>query len=68
MIPIPELTANRLKTEICEVLTDHRYRARARLLQKQILSINGSARAADIIENIVAHRFSSAGSPVAVAP
>jgi len=54
MVPIHELTARRIRTEMREVLTNAQYRANAKLLQKQVSAINGAKRAADIIENAIA--------------
>ncbi len=73
MVPIRELTTKRIRTEIREVLTNGRYRTNARLFQKQVTAISGAKRAADVIENAIAHRTSpgslpfhrAVGSPVA---
>jgi zeaxanthin glucosyltransferase len=50
MIPIGELTADRLGMEISEIFTNPQYRTKATILQKHISTINGLKRAADIIE------------------
>jgi zeaxanthin glucosyltransferase len=55
MIPIGELTANRLRMEISEILTNPQYRANAAILQKDISAINGVKLASDIIERVLAH-------------
>jgi zeaxanthin glucosyltransferase len=54
MVPIHELTAERIHTEIREILTDERYRSNAKLLQKHVSLVNGAKRAADIIEDAIA--------------
>ena len=59
IVPIHEVTAERIRSEIREVLTDGRYRANAKLLQKQVSAINGAKQAADIIENVITYRNSS---------
>ena len=49
-IPLAELTAERLGAAIGEVLANERYRAQAKSLQRQIASIRGVERAAELIE------------------
>jgi len=44
------LTAERLSTLLDDVLSDPRYRANARKLQKAIAAANGLSVAADLIE------------------
>jgi zeaxanthin glucosyltransferase len=53
MIPIRELTAKRLRIEMWDTLTNERYRANAKLLQKQISLRTGVAWAADIMEQVL---------------
>ena len=50
MIPIRELTANRLRMEMWETLTNKQYSANAKLLQNQISLRNGVTWAADVID------------------
>ena len=59
IVPIHELTAKRIRSEIREVLTDGLYRANAKSLQKQVSATDGAKRAADIIETAIAYRNSS---------
>jgi len=54
MVPIHDLTAKRIRTEIREILADERYRSNAKLLQEHVSSVNGPKRAADIIEDAIA--------------
>jgi zeaxanthin glucosyltransferase len=63
MISIRELTANRLRVEIGEILDNAHYRTNASILQKQITSINGVKCAADIIERVLEPRVSHAPFP-----
>ncbi len=56
MIPVHELTAQRLRTEINEVLSNPKYAAKAKILQKEIGAVNGLKRAGDIIESVLSHR------------
>jgi UDP:flavonoid glycosyltransferase YjiC (YdhE family) len=63
MVPIHELTAKRIRTEMREVLTNAQYKANAKLLQKQVSAINGIKWAADIIENAITHRTSPGSLP-----
>jgi UDP:flavonoid glycosyltransferase YjiC (YdhE family) len=58
MVPIDELSIRRIRAEIREILTDGRYRTNAKLLQKQVSTINGVRRAADIIEHAIEYRTS----------
>jgi zeaxanthin glucosyltransferase len=53
MIPISELTAERLRKEIREILANPAYRTKAKLVQKQVSAINGVKRAADIVERVL---------------
>jgi zeaxanthin glucosyltransferase len=53
MTPIHELTVERLRKEMREILTNPEYRAKAKLLQKQVSAINGVKRAADIVERVL---------------
>jgi zeaxanthin glucosyltransferase len=63
MIPIRELTADRLRVEMGEILTNAQYRTNAKILQKQISSIKGVKCAADIIERVLDSRLSHATLP-----
>jgi zeaxanthin glucosyltransferase len=63
MIPIRELTADRLIIEIGEILTNAQYRTNAKILQKQISAINGVKSAADIIERVLDSRVSPTTLP-----
>jgi UDP:flavonoid glycosyltransferase YjiC (YdhE family) len=56
MIRIHELTVERLRKEIREILTNPDYRTKAKLLQKQVSAINGVKRAADIVERVLEGR------------
>jgi zeaxanthin glucosyltransferase len=56
MIPIRELTVERLRLEVLEILTDPKYRANAKLLQKQASGLTGVRQAADIIERVLQRR------------
>jgi zeaxanthin glucosyltransferase len=58
VIPIGHLTAERLRVEMLEVLTNTKYRTAAELLQKQAVALSGVRQAADIIERVVERRFS----------
>jgi zeaxanthin glucosyltransferase len=59
-IPFLDLTVDRLRQEIGEVLTNPSYRSTSQMLQKQILATNGVRRAADIIERAVGGRIRAA--------
>ena len=48
--PLKELTATRLSRLVNEVLTDPRFRGKARVFQKLIAERNGLSMAADILE------------------
>ena len=64
MIPIRDLTAERLRVEMAEVLTNGTtYRANARLLQMQASTRSGVRQAADIIERVLERRPLSAVLP-----
>lgn len=63
MIPIHDLTAERLRVEMLEILTNAKYRTNAKLMQRQVSALNGVARAADIIERVLQRRASDATSP-----
>jgi zeaxanthin glucosyltransferase len=56
VIPIGHLTAERLRIEMLEVLTNAKYRSAAKLLQKQVVARSGVRQAADIIEQVLEHR------------
>jgi len=56
MIPIHELTVERLRKEMGEVLTNPAYRTNAKLLQGQVSAINGVKVAADIVERVLGER------------
>jgi zeaxanthin glucosyltransferase len=56
MIPICDLTAERLRVEMLEVLTKAKYRTNAKRLQKQTSALSGVAQAADIIERVLERR------------
>jgi zeaxanthin glucosyltransferase len=61
MIPMQDLTAERLRAEILEVLTNAKYRAAAKHLQKQSLgTTTGVQQAVDIIDRILECRLSRA--------
>jgi zeaxanthin glucosyltransferase len=60
MIPISDLTAERPRLEMLEILTNPKYQTNAKLLQKQAFGLTGVRRAADIIERIL--HFASTGS------
>ena len=60
MIPIGHLTAERLRIEMLEVLTNAKYRSAAKLLQKQASALTGVRQAADIIERVLEHQLSHA--------
>jgi zeaxanthin glucosyltransferase len=62
MIPIHDLTAVRLRREILEILGSAKYRTNAKLMQRQASSLNGIARAADIIERTLERQASGARS------
>ena len=53
VIPIGHLTAERLRIEMLEVLTNAKYRSAAKLLQKQASALTGVRQAADIIERVL---------------
>jgi zeaxanthin glucosyltransferase len=53
MIPIRDLTAERLRVDILEILTNAKYRTNAKLLQKQASALSGVRQAADIIERVL---------------
>jgi len=63
MVPVRELTVDRLRIEIGEILTNARYRTNAQMLQKQIFATNGVQSAADLIEQSFDHRISNTLSP-----
>jgi len=56
MIPIRDLTAERLRVEMLEILTNTKYRTNAKLLQKQAPALTGVRQAADIIERVIERR------------
>ena len=60
VIPIGHLTAERLRIEMLEVLTNAKYRSAAKLLQKQASALTGVRQAADIIERVLEHQLSHA--------
>jgi zeaxanthin glucosyltransferase len=68
MIPIHELTVDRLRKEIREILTNPDYRTKAKLLQKQVSAINGVKRAADIVERVLEGRQKAVKRLVRAAP
>jgi zeaxanthin glucosyltransferase len=51
-LPLTQLRADRLRALVQRVLTDPRYRARARELQREIQSSGGLRQAADIVERV----------------
>jgi zeaxanthin glucosyltransferase len=63
MVPARELTVDRLRSEIGEILTNARYRIKAQMLQEQISAMNGVQCAADLIEQVFNHRTSNTTSP-----
>jgi zeaxanthin glucosyltransferase len=63
MIPIHDLTAERLRIEMLEILSNAKYRTNAMLMQRQASALNGVARAADIIEKVLERRASGATLP-----
>jgi zeaxanthin glucosyltransferase len=63
MIPIHDLTAERLRIEMLEVLTNDKYKTNAKLMQRQASALNGVSRAADIIERALQRRAPDATSP-----
>jgi zeaxanthin glucosyltransferase len=63
MIPIHDLTAESLRIEMLEILTNAKYRTNAKLMQRQTSALNGVARAADIIERVLKRRGSDTTSP-----
>ena len=58
MIPIRDLTAEGLRAEILEVLTNAKYSTAAKLLQKQSFAQTGVRQAADIIERVLERQLS----------
>jgi zeaxanthin glucosyltransferase len=52
MVPIHEVTVDRLRVEMRGILTNPTYRTNAMLLQRQVSAINGVKRAADILERV----------------
>jgi zeaxanthin glucosyltransferase len=64
MIPIHELTAERLRLEMVEILTNAKYRTNAKLLQKHAAAQTGVRQAADVIERVLERRPSHAALPV----
>jgi MGT family glycosyltransferase len=58
MIPIRDLTAEGLRAEMLEVLTNAKYSTAAKLLQKQSLAQTGVRQAADIIELVLERQLS----------
>jgi zeaxanthin glucosyltransferase len=63
MIPIHDLTAERLRLAMLEILTNAKYRTNARVLQKQASGLTGVKEAADIIERVLECRLSRAMLP-----
>ncbi|PWT86907.1 MAG: MGT family glycosyltransferase [Acidobacteria bacterium] len=60
MIPMGDLTAETLRAEILEVLTNAKYGTAAKHLQKQSLGTTGVQQAADIIDRILELRLTRA--------
>jgi zeaxanthin glucosyltransferase len=62
VLPIMRLTPARIRTAVTRILNDCSYREAALTIQNDIRSINGSARAADVIEEALA-RYADAHHP-----
>ena len=56
VVPPRKISAPRLRAAVVKVLTEPRYREKARRLQEEIRSVNGLALAADLAEEAFATR------------
>ncbi|WP_051978630.1 nucleotide disphospho-sugar-binding domain-containing protein [Edaphobacter aggregans] len=65
IVPSRRLTTSRLRSALQSVLQQPEYRAAARRIQRAMQTINGKARAADIIEDVLRIRIESAGNTAA---